>query len=221
MQGAARDEPAGETLEFVTLDRGEALVRAVRRQAIGVAGKDARAPGAARHRRRIVRLVPQLRVHLLAHALERRLVEARRVEAKAQQLAGAVEMAREGAHPPADMVALAMEGDFDRLLVERLLEGLVVEIARAFVEQAGQQGRGARLARRVLRRAAAKGEFERHQGNRIVLDQPKANAARRDEFAHIDRALGVRIDEGYVHERFLDLALPLTMSASSECSAAA
>ena len=41
-----------------------------------------------------------------------------------------------------------MERDLDRLLVERLLEGRTVEIAGAFVEQAGQQGAGARLARR-------------------------------------------------------------------------
>ncbi len=122
--------------------------------------------------------MPELRVHLLAHALERRLVEARRVDGEAQQFAGAVEMARQRAHPPADMVALAMERDLDRLLVERLLEGLAVEIAGAFVEQAGEQRRGARLARRVLRRAAAKGEFERHQRHRVVLDQPEADAAR-------------------------------------------
>ncbi len=109
MQSAARHQAAREIPQFGALDRGEALLRAMRRQPVGMARKDARAPGAARHRRGVVRLVAELRVHLLAHALERRLVETRRVDAKAQQFAGAVEMAHQRAHPPADMIALAME----------------------------------------------------------------------------------------------------------------
>ena len=104
------------------------------------------------------------------------------------------------------MVALAMEGKLDRLLVERLLEGLVVEIAGAFVEQAGEHASRAGLAGRVLRRAAAKGELERHQRHRVVLDQPEAHAARTDEVAQIDRARRDRIGDGQIHQRFLGRA---------------
>ena len=171
-----------------------------------MAGKDPRAPGAAGDRAGLVGLVADLGEQLLAHARRRRLVEARRVDREAQQFAGAVEMARQRLHPAADVVALGMEGEFDRLLVERLLEGLVVEIARAFVEQAGEHRQRAGLAGGVLRRAAAEGEFERHQRHRIVFDQPEAHAARTDEVAQIDRARRDRIGDGYVHQRFLGRA---------------
>ena len=141
------------------VDRGEALGRAVGRQRIGMAGKDARAPGAAGDRAGLVGLVADLGEQLLAHARRRRLVEARRVDREPQQFAGAVEMARQRLHPSADVVALGMEGELDRLLVERLLEGLVVEIARAFVEQAGEHA----SARRPCRRGPA----TRRRGRRI------------------------------------------------------
>ena len=181
MERAARDQPGREALQVVAFDRREAFQRSLRRQAVGVAGKDARAPGPPGPRRRVVGLAPELRVHLLAHARERRLVETRRVEGEAQQFAGAVEIALQRAHPPAEVIVFGLERNFDRLFFERVLERLAVEIARAFVEQAREQRRRARLALGVLRRAAAKSEFERHQRNRVVLDQPEANAARRDE----------------------------------------
>ena len=87
-------------------------------------------------------------------------------------------MARQRLHPSADVIALGMEGELDRFVLERLLEGLVVELARAFVEQAGEHGQRAGLAGGVLGRAAAEAEFERHQRHRIVFDQPEAHAAR-------------------------------------------
>ncbi len=125
--------------------------------------------------------MPQPGVGVLAHAQERLLVEARRIDGEAQELGGAIEVLDQRAHPAAERVAVVVERDLDRLLVERPLEGLRIEVARAFVEQAREQHAHSRLVGRVLRRAAADGEFERDQRNGGGFDQPEGEAARRDQ----------------------------------------
>ena len=120
----------------------------------------------------------QAGVGVLAHPQERLLVEARRVQRERQELRGAVEVLDQGAHPPRRVLPVVAEVDLDRLLVERPLEGLRIEVARAFVEHAREQHAQARLVRRVLRRAAAHGEFERDHRNRVGFDQPERQPAR-------------------------------------------
>src|SRR6185312_3281518 len=104
-----------------------------------------RLPVAARDRRWIVGVVAQPRVHLLAHPLERLLVEPGRRDREPQELGGAIEVLDQRAHAPAPVIAVAVERYFDRFLVERALERLRIEIARALVEQPGHQGAQARF----------------------------------------------------------------------------
>jgi hypothetical protein len=202
-QGGAGEEPLRQCGQVCANDRSQTVRRAAGRQPIGMAGKDAPAPGAAGDGARLVGLVADLGQQLLAHPRRRRFVETRRVDGEAGELAGAVEMAGKRLHPPAEEVALGMEGKLDRLLVERFVERLIVEIGGALVEQAGKQSRRAGLAGRVLGGAAAKGEFERHQRHGVIFHQPEAHAARTDEVARIDGARGERIGDGLVHQRFL------------------
>ena len=66
----------------------------------------------------------QARVHVLAHAFERLLVEPRGIDRKPQQLGGAIEVLGERAHAPAPMIAVAMERHFDRDLVQGAVKRL-------------------------------------------------------------------------------------------------
>ena len=132
----------------------------------------------------------QARVHVLAHALERLLVEARRVDRKPQEFGGAVEVLYERAHAPAPIVAVAVEGHLDRLLVERPVERLRIEFARAFVEEPRDERSEARLAVRVLRRAPTHGELERDERHRVGPDEPQLQAARGHDDFDVDGGIG-------------------------------
>ena len=132
----------------------------------------------------------QARVHVLAHPFERLLVEARGVDGEAKQLGGAIEVLGERAHAPAPMIAVAVERHFDRFLVQSAVKGLRIQFARALVEEAGHQGAQAGLLRRVLRRAAAHGEFERNDRHRVGRDEPEFQAARTDDDVDIDGGMG-------------------------------
>ena len=202
MQRAARDEIAPERDEVGALYFRQALQRAVGRRAIGMAGEGARAPGAPRQGARIIGLVAQSRAELLAHPRNGRFIEARLVDGKAQQFARALDVANERAHAPAHIIAIAIEGDFDRLLIQRLLESLRIERPRALVQQRRQHRRRARLAGRILRRAALEREFERQQRDGVILDEPGLDAARRLDLLHVHRARGGRLGDGSIHGRF-------------------
>ena len=182
--------------------RAKRLERAVGRLAVGVMGKRLRLPVAVGERARIVGDVAQARVHMLAHPLERLLVEPRRVDREPQQLGGAIEVLGQRAHPPAPMVAVAMERHLDRLLVERPVKALRIEFARALVEEPRHQRAEAGLVGRVLRRAAAHGEFERHQRHRIGADEPQREAARGRDDVDVDGGMGRRKGEVLLHGRF-------------------
>ena len=171
-QSVARDPAPGGVDEIGPLDPRERFERAVGRLAIGVMGKGLRFPVAVGESAGIVGDVAQAGVHVLAHPLERLLVESRRVDREPQKLGGAIEVLGQRAHPPAPMVAVAMERHLDRLLVERPVKGLRIEVSRALVEEPRHQRAKAGLVGRVLRRAAAHGEFERHQRHRIGADEP-------------------------------------------------
>ena len=160
------------------------------RLAVRVTRKRLFLPVAVGQRRRIVGVVAQARVHVLAHAFERLLVEPRRVDREAQQLCGAIEVLGERAHAPAPMIAVALERHFDRLLVQGAVKRLRIEFARALVEEPRHQRAQARLVRRVLRRAAAHGEFERNERHRVRRDEPKFQAARANDDVDIDGGMG-------------------------------
>ena len=48
-----------------------------------------------------------------------------------------------------------------------------------FIEQPGEQGRHSLFTRRILRRAAARGKFKRHERHGVALDKPRLQARRR------------------------------------------
>ena len=116
---------------------------------------------------------------MLAHPQERLLVEARRIDGEAHEFGGAVEILNQCPHPTGHVVAVVVERHFDRLLVQRLLEGLRLEIAAAFVEKAGEHHAEPGLVGGVLRGPAAHGEFERDErhGGRIRPARTSGRAA--------------------------------------------
>ena len=134
-QLVARDPAPGGVNEVGPLDAGERLERAVGRLAVGVMGKRLRLPVAVGERPGIVGVMAQARVHVLAHPLERLLVEPGRVDRKAQQFGGAIEVLGQRAHAPAPVIAVAVERHFDRDLVERAVKRLRIEVARALVQK--------------------------------------------------------------------------------------
>ena len=120
----ARDPALGGLDEIGPFDARERFERPVGRLAVRVIGERLCLPVAAGEGRRIVGVVAQARVHVLAHALERLLVEPGGVDRKPQQLGGAIEVLGERAHAPAPMIAVAMERHFDRLLVQSAVKRL-------------------------------------------------------------------------------------------------
>ena len=156
--------------------------------AVGVGAEHAFAPRLGGHMRGLFGVMTQSGVHLFAHALEGLFIEARRIDREPREFAGAVEIARQRAQAASDEIAFGVKRNLDRLLVEGALVGLAVEVARAFIEQPCEHRRRARLAFGIARRAAAKGEFDRDDRHGVILDEPGAYAARRDDFAHVDGA---------------------------------
>ena len=172
------------------LDMGERFEGPAGRLAVRVTRKRLFLPVAVGEGPGIIGVVAQARVHMLAHAFERLLVEPRGIDGEAKELGGAIEVLDERAHAPAPMITVAVERHFDGFLVERAVKGLRIQFARALVEKRRHQRAQARLVRRVLRRAAAHGEFERNERHRVGGDEPKFQAARADDHVDIDGGMG-------------------------------
>ena len=81
------------------------------------------------------------------------------------------------------------EAQFDGAAIEAFVKGLGIEIAGAFIEQAGDHVADAGLVGRVLRGAAAEGIFHRDQGNGGVLHEPGLDAAGRNQALDFCRSL--------------------------------
>ena len=65
----------------------------------------------------------------------------------------------------------------------------------------------ARLLGRVLRRAPAHREFERHERHRVRTDEPEFEAARSLDDFDIDGGMGGRNDKVLLHGRFHSFVL--------------
>src|SRR5579863_5084802 len=151
MQRPARDEFSREAGQVGAVDCRQALQRAAGWLTIGVVRKRARAPLSAGERGRVIGVATEPRADLFANSDDRLLVEPRRIDREAQKLGGAIDVLDQGSHAAAEIIAVAIEGDFDRLFVERALVGLRIKIASALVKQARQHGRRPGLAGWVLR----------------------------------------------------------------------
>ena len=98
-----------------------------------------------------------------------------------QEVEGLVLVVLEHAERAAEIIAGRREAQLDGAAFEALVKGLGIEIAGAFVEQAGDQVADAGLAVRVLGGAAAEGIFHRDQGHGGVLHEPGFDTSRRDQ----------------------------------------
>ena len=99
------DHPGVQVADVLPGDRGDALDRAARRMAVGVARKRLGEEAARGHDAGIVLLVAQPGDGLGAHALDRVLVEARRGQGEAQEREGLVGVPDERLERAADGVA--------------------------------------------------------------------------------------------------------------------
>ena len=160
------------------------------------------------------------REHLRADALDVGRVETRRGQRQVQEVEGLVLVVLEHPQRAAEIIPGRREAELDGAALEALVEGLGIEIAGAFIEQAGDHVADAGLAGRVLRGAAAKGIFHRDQGHGGVLHEPGLDAAGRDQPLDLrgrvrrrrrqrqQRGAGTRTDQArradpkMVHERF-------------------
>ena len=87
------------------------------------------------------------------------------------------------------------------------MKGLGIQIARTFIEQAGDHVADAGLAGGILRGAAAKGVFHRDQGHGGVLHEPGLDAAGGHQPLDFRRGERRRRVQGSEHEA----------GASSQC----
>ena len=90
--------------------------------------------------------------------------------ALAQVLGQRLEIAEEG-------VAVGVEGQAHRQLLDLLLVGGARQVARPLVEHGGEQAGGALLAHGLLRAAAVEGEADGDDGQALLLHQPGGNPA--------------------------------------------
>ena len=174
------------------LEPGDALQRAAHRSAVGLPGERGLEPGQARQIVGVLGAAPQARLDLMADALDRLGVEARLDQRQAQQLEGAAAMLAQRLELAGEAVALGIERQADRQVLELGAERLAVERAGALVEQARDHVGQALLAARVERRAAGEVDRHRQERNRRLADQIGLDAARADHPLDLGRGAGRR-----------------------------
>ena len=89
-----------------------------------------------------------------------------------------------------DRVAVGAKAEMNRELVDGAMKAARVIGAGAFVERRGEQSGESGLFGRVLRRAAANGEFERDERHGVAFDEPDLQAAGRHDPLHMFSAGG-------------------------------
>ena len=139
---------------------------------------------ARRHDAGIVLLVFQARDGLRAHALDGILIEARLGERETQQLESLVRMLHQGLQRTAERIVAGVEGELDGARSETLLERIGIVVARAFVEQAGEHLRHARLVLGIVRGSAFEDEGDGDQRHHVGFDVPRLDTARRCQRLH-------------------------------------
>ena len=122
------------------------------------------------------------------HAVDRVLVEAGLDERLAQQLDRGVAVLGEEPGRDGHGVIVRAEGEPGGECLARFREGPGVEFARALLEKPGHQVDGAALSGRIDGRSAEEPQFQRHEGQGAVLDQPGADAAGRGHVLDGDRS---------------------------------
>ena len=166
---ADREPVAGEVAgdegaAVVDGDRGDALGRAAARAAVGVPGEGRGEPG-ARGEIVGVGLAPaQVGQDLAAHPLDRLGIEARLGHGETQEIEGVRAVGGERPELARDPVAVGLEMQPQRVVVDLGAEGLAVVGAGALVEQPGGHEGQALPARGVGGTAAADVQGEERNG---------------------------------------------------------
>ena len=135
LQRILRQHAADIVLHVGDIDLRHAFQGAVGLPAIGVVAKGDFQKLAAGERGRIGGVAPQPGNHLRANAFDIVALEMRRCQRHPQQVEGLVPVVLEHAQRAAEIIARRTEAQFDGAAVEALVEGLGIQIARAFVEQ--------------------------------------------------------------------------------------
>ena len=128
----------------------------------------------------------------MADALDRLGVEARLDQRQAQKLEGAAAMLAQGLELAGEAVALGIEREADRQVLELGPKRLAVERTRPLVDQARDHVGEALLAARVERRAAGEVDRHRQERNRWLAHQVGLDAARADHPLDLGRSTGRR-----------------------------
>ena len=134
-------------------------------------------PAASGQRVGIFGLATQARGQLGADALHGIGIEARLVQGETKQVHCRIDRPAERLHPARNGVTLGTERDLDRLVVERAMKALGIELPGTLVEQARHHGGGSALAAGILGRTAPEREIDRHERNGVVLHEPSFDAA--------------------------------------------
>jgi hypothetical protein len=204
-QAARHERP-----EIGHLEPGHALERAAHRPAIGLAGKSGLEPGQARQVIRILRAAPQARLDLIADPVDRLGIEAWRAQRQPQQLEGTIAILGQRLELTGEAVALGVERQLDRQILELGAKRLAVQLSRSFVEQARDHVGEALLADRIERRPAGKMDRHRQEGNRRLAHQIGPNTAWAGDLLDLGRSACRR--HGCEHSRCHQGHLPATLN---------
>ncbi len=173
--------------------RSKRLRRAVAGPAIGMVGERLGPPAPVGDLVRVGGAAHELRLRLVADAFERLGVETRRGQRKVEQLHGVIEVGGERPQGAAELIASGREAEMDRLLLDQLLEGARIEVARTLIEHGADHVGDARLVGGVGIGAAGEGVVERQHRNGTVTHEPCLDAAGRDDLLDLAcRAYGAK-----------------------------
>src|SRR5947209_14308871 len=153
-------------------------------------GKCRRAKGAVGHRFRVVQVALERRNHLLAYALHRLGIEPRLVQRQSKQFESRLGIAFKRLQVTGNVIAIGIEGEMDRLIVEGAVVGFGIVWARTLVQEAGEESRGAGAVRSVLRRTAIDRKFKCNQRNGVFFDEPCLDSTGRKDPLDSSRARG-------------------------------
>ena len=181
----ARQRAAMGGDQIVAGQGGDALQRPLAVAGVGVIAIGHPGEGGTGDVVRIGQVGPQARQHLLAHPFDGVGVEAGLGQGQFQHRRRLIAVFGQEAGRDRDVVIRRVVVDRGRQRFQRPRIGARVQIARAFFQKAGHQVGRATRAFRIQRGAAPEPQFQRHEGDRMILDQPGPDPAGRGDLADL------------------------------------
>ena len=152
---------------------------------------------------RIGLILPDERIDLRPHPVDGVLIEARLGQGGFQKGRHLITVLGQHLHRHGDRIIARVEGNIGRQRLTRGGEALGIEIARPFLKGGGHQRGRPALAGRIKARPALEAQFQRGEGQRMLLHQPGANTAGRGNLLYLHRRMGGQRgheDDGGRHE---------------------